>query len=149
MKDSTKLYLIAGFFYVYSTRFAFDSFAFFLGAILTGLFFGVHKVFLMQEEIAKYNERADEFINALYKDYTAHIEDVTNKKPTTTSEPYIETEIVEVNKKRYHNPDFGDDKMCECGHKYYRHFDGTLDKEDQACGCKYCECWTFKEKKDV
>ena len=39
---------------------------------------------------------------------------------------------------------FGDDRMCECGHVYYRHFDWM---EDYRPGCKYCECILFKEKK--
>uniref|UniRef100_A0AB39C7D2 Uncharacterized protein n=1 Tax=Bacillus phage KoopaTroopa TaxID=3234046 RepID=A0AB39C7D2_9CAUD len=43
-----------------------------------------------------------------------------------------------------YNPNFGDDKVCECGHTYYRHFDSYEDME--ACGCKYCGCYDFKEK---
>lgn len=39
--------------------------------------------------------------------------------------------------------DFGDDKICECGHAYYRHFD-TYD-DMYPVGCKYCECFEFKE----
>lgn len=40
---------------------------------------------------------------------------------------------------------FGDDRECECGHAYYRHFDGY---EDNApVGCKYCDCETWKEPK--
>ena len=33
---------------------------------------------------------------------------------------------------------FGDDRVCSCGHTYYRHFD-TYD-DMRAVGCKYCEC---------
>lgn len=51
---------------------------------------------------------------------------------------------------------FGDNKLCECGHPYYRHFD-TYDNMS-AIGCKYCSsysdkhvveqyCPYFKEKK--
>jgi hypothetical protein len=44
--------------------------------------------------------------------------------------------------KLYYNPAFGDDKICRCGHKYYRHYDTY---EDMApVGCKYCECERFK-----
>jgi hypothetical protein len=33
--------------------------------------------------------------------------------------------------------DFGDDRLCVCGHPYYRHFDTY---EDMApVGCKYCQ----------
>lgn len=38
---------------------------------------------------------------------------------------------------------FGDDKLCECGHAYYRHFDSYDDMA--AVGCKYCTCFCFKE----
>jgi len=41
-----------------------------------------------------------------------------------------------------YNPDFGDDKLCVCGHTYYRHFDTYDDME--PVGCKYCgDCGTF------
>ena len=37
---------------------------------------------------------------------------------------------------------FGDDRLCACGHIYYRHFD-TYDGM-KGIGCKYCSCpeWT-------
>ena len=41
---------------------------------------------------------------------------------------------------------FGDDKLCVCGHPYYRHFD-TYDCMSPA-GCKYCACYTgFEESR--
>jgi hypothetical protein len=47
-----------------------------------------------------------------------------------------------------YNPKFGDDKECECGHPYYRHFD-TYENMD-ACGCKYCGCYEFTlSKKEI
>ena len=43
-----------------------------------------------------------------------------------------------------YNKTYGDNKLCECGHTYERHFDGY---EDMApVGCKYCECGVFKAK---
>jgi len=36
---------------------------------------------------------------------------------------------------------FGDDRVCQCGHAYYRHFDTYEDME--PVGCKYCDCRTF------
>lgn len=57
--------------------------------------------------------------------------------------PYIE-EVV-VTKVRKYNPKYGDKRMCECGHPYYRHFDSYEDME--AVGCKYCGCYTFVEAK--
>lgn len=35
-----------------------------------------------------------------------------------------------------YDPDFGDYKMCECGHIYYRHFDTY--EQMRPVGCKYC-----------
>lgn len=40
-------------------------------------------------------------------------------------------------------PGFGDEKICACGHTYYRHFD-TYD-DMNPIGCKYCSCETFRE----
>jgi len=55
--------------------------------------------------------------------------------------PYIITE--RVVKDRHYNPNYGDDRMCKCGHPYYRHFDSY--EEMYPCGCKYCDCFTFEE----
>ena len=43
-----------------------------------------------------------------------------------------------------YNPKYGDDRVCKCGHSYYRHFDWS--EEYAPVGCKYCYCPTFKEK---
>lgn len=40
-----------------------------------------------------------------------------------------------------YDPDFGDDRKCECTHPYYRHFDTYEDM--YPIGCKYCYCETF------
>jgi hypothetical protein len=53
--------------------------------------------------------------------------------------PYIEKEV--VTKVRLYNPKYGDDKICKCGHPYYRHFDTYENME--AVGCKYCGCFEF------
>jgi hypothetical protein len=56
--------------------------------------------------------------------------------------PYLEKWVVEYT----YNPNYGDDRVCVCGHAYYRHFDSW---EGMAnVGCKYCGCHEFKEKKD-
>lgn len=44
-----------------------------------------------------------------------------------------------------YNPDYGDERLCECGHTYDRHFD-SYDKM-RAIGCKYCQCDYFVEQK--
>jgi hypothetical protein len=56
-------------------------------------------------------------------------------------EPYI-TEV-EVDRTLHYNPNYGDDRICECGHPYYRHFD-TYERM-YPCVCKYCQCFEFKE----
>jgi hypothetical protein len=43
-----------------------------------------------------------------------------------------------------YNPNYGDNRECECGHSYYRHFDSY--EQMDAVGCKYCGCSHFKEK---
>ena len=61
-------------------------------------------------------------------------------------DPYKEIVLEVVGVLKQYNPDFGDDKICECGHAYYRHFDTY---EGMApVGCKYCGCDEFKLKKD-
>lgn len=57
--------------------------------------------------------------------------------------PYI-IETITIQKKKY-NPNYGDNRMCVCGHTYYRHFDPWNDME--AVGCKYCGCQEFVEAK--
>ena len=57
------------------------------------------------------------------------------------NEPYITTERIIVERK--YNPEYGDNRVCKCGHPYHRHFDSYEDM--QACGCKYCGCYTFEE----
>lgn len=62
--------------------------------------------------------------------------------------PYLEYEyeIIIKGKVKKYNPDYGDDKICvRCGHTYERHFDSWEDYF--PCGCKYCDCDEFVEKK--
>jgi hypothetical protein len=58
--------------------------------------------------------------------------------------PYIMDVKFEVVVTRKYNPEFGDDRICECGHSYYRHFDSYEDMF--PIGCKYCNCYTFQEE---
>lgn len=37
-----------------------------------------------------------------------------------------------------YDENFGNDRLCTCGHPYYRHFD-TYD-DMRPVGCKYCYC---------
>ena len=52
--------------------------------------------------------------------------------------PYLYRVVLE----RRYNPNYGNDRLCQCGHPYYRHFDWMDDS--QLCGCKYCGCFEFK-----
>lgn len=63
-----------------------------------------------------------------------------NEFDTSNKGPYIVTFSVNVHKE--YNPHFGDDRECQCGHSYYRHFDSYEGME--ACGCKYCGCYHFE-----
>lgn len=56
--------------------------------------------------------------------------------------PYLKKEIITT--VYSYNPNYGDNRICECGHTYIRHFDSYENME--PCGCKYCGCYTFKEK---
>lgn len=58
------------------------------------------------------------------------------------SSPYIKELILIVDEK--YNPNYGDDKICKCGHPYHRHFDSYENMEN--VGCKYCGCYKFEEK---
>jgi hypothetical protein len=58
--------------------------------------------------------------------------------------PYIITERIVID--MAYNPNYGDHRMCTCGHVYYRHFDSYEDNE--PAGCKYCGCFEFVEKLD-
>lgn len=58
--------------------------------------------------------------------------------------PYLEETVVTI--KRSYNPKYGDNRICKCGHPYYRHFDTY--EEMEPVGCKYCDCYTFEEASD-
>lgn len=56
------------------------------------------------------------------------------------NEPYY-TYAYEVVQLGY-NPEYGDDKICKCGHAYHRHFDFW--ETPPRLGCKYCSCERFE-----
>ena len=58
-----------------------------------------------------------------------------------SEEPYVIEEVKKLI--RHYNPNYGDHRVCDCGHTYYRHFDTYEEMSD--AGCKYCACDTFEE----
>lgn len=67
-----------------------------------------------------------------------HDVEISRVKNTDESGPYLKTKVIIERTELRMNPDFPDDAKCDCGHTYYRHFDGY---ENWApVGCKYCEC---------
>lgn len=50
---------------------------------------------------------------------------------------------VTVNGYAPYDGSFGDNKVCKCGHVYYRHFDTYEDM--RPVGCKYCGCDHYEE----
>lgn len=63
--------------------------------------------------------------------------------PKKEEPPYFITKTIETH--HSYNPKYGDDRICECGHPYYRHFETY--EQMAAVGCKYCGCYEFKEAK--
>lgn len=59
--------------------------------------------------------------------------------------PYILKRKMVV--ERVYNKNFGDNKICDCGHAYIRHFDSYENNRD--VGCKYCACYTWREMQDI
>lgn len=63
---------------------------------------------------------------------------------TQVERPYIFKEKIQII--RFYNPNYGDNRICICGHPYYHHFD-TYENMADAC-CKYCGCGEFIELND-
>jgi hypothetical protein len=104
---------------------------------------GRHVGIFYLDRNGEYHQIRDEFVRLIEQ------EEIVNHSPPALSE---EDRIAEQ-----YDENFGDNKLCLCGHPYYRHFD-TYDHMS-AIGCKYCykytdrhvldkECPYFKEQKD-
>lgn len=46
-----------------------------------------------------------------------------------------------------YDPEHGDDRPCQCGHAYERHFDSY--DQNRHVGCKYCDCATWRNEHGV
>lgn len=109
-----------------------------------GVLGGRHVGMFYLDRNAEYHEIRDEFMRLIeQEEYVLHND--------TSYVPAEEDAIAEQ-----YDEQFGDNKLCLCGHPYYRHFD-TYDNMS-AIGCKYCThygekhvkervCPYFKEKK--
>lgn len=79
------------------------------------------------------------------KDFAGHCSRFSPLGDFPKEPPYLKEEIRRI--VLHYNPDYGDERICKCGHSYYRHFDTYEDMS--AVGCKYCECYSFEEEKSV
>ena len=58
--------------------------------------------------------------------------------------PYLEE--IKISRIQSYNINYGDHRICRCGHVYYRHFDSYDNMHN--CGCKYCSCYEFIEREE-
>ncbi len=86
------------------------------------------------------NKDTYEKMKELVKEYEDNL--INPKTIDLSTIPYLKEYSVETSLS--YNKHFGDDKVCECGHEYHRHFDSYENME--AVGCKYCGCYCFDEK---
>lgn len=95
----------------------------------------INGTFEILKTISQKSQRQDSLADQLRE-----LKAFANKLGMYDAADLIQT-LVETQKAKY-DPNFGDDRFCECGHKYYRHFDTHEDM--YPCGCKYCGCYTFE-----
>lgn len=62
-----------------------------------------------------------------------------------SNNPYLIDVKTIIKEEKKYNPDYGDNRICVCGHAYHRHFDPYEDMKN--VGCKYCPCNDFTEYK--
>jgi hypothetical protein len=89
-------------------------------------------------------EGSDQYDLPIYSSSTKEVKKEVLKSGKDS--PYIETKVTVTGVFKEYNPEYGDDKLCKCGHPYYRHFDPY---EGMApVGCKYCRCNEFVPAED-
>jgi|GEM_PF-1080029 len=96
-------------------------------------------------ELNPYGKRDMDQLKLFFKDsgfimFGDHKNNVMVRFPR--EKPYLIVKKVTTVEK--YNPCYGNARICECGHFYYRHFDSYDDMRN--IGCKYCSCCTFIEK---
>jgi len=66
----------------------------------------------------------------------------SQKRRMMPEQPYLFVDkVVQV---RNYNINYGDHRICQCGHPYYDHF--VEDANMLPCGCNFCKCYVFMEK---
>lgn len=68
------------------------------------------------------------------------LEDFLHRSGQMSSFKRFAEEWAKAHPEKIYNPDM-ENEVCECGHPYYRHFDGYED--NYHSGCKYCSCHDF------
>jgi hypothetical protein len=68
-------------------------------------------------------------------------EELPVSESLTEESPYIRYTV--IRRTGLYNSEYGDSRVCTCGHSYYRHFDTY--EHMAPIGCKYCGCREFKE----
>lgn len=81
---------------------------------------------IYKEVIMRFEERIKEYQELM-------------KNPEDGEEPYK----IKWKAEKVYNPQYGDNRICICGHRYASHFDSY--EEMEAVGCKYCGCNNFVE----
>lgn len=84
----------------------------------------------------------DEVASELRTAYEKLCSIISESNAKNNKAPYLHGIKLEIEME--YNPEFDEDKICECGHSYDRHFDSY--EKNEAVGCKYCKCYIFKEK---
>jgi hypothetical protein len=95
----------------------------------------------------------NENVEDVDKGITERIQRILNGTLTESDKKYLIAKITEKAEEQpylkvttlEYNPHYGDERVCVCGHTYYRHFDSW--EEMDPVGCKYCACRTFVEAK--
>lgn len=83
------------------------------------------------------------FMTATPMEIVNFIQDIKGFKPVVPRKTFRINRTVHY--KDTYDPNFGDNRICVCGHTYARHFDPY---EDNApIGCKYCGCRHFVEER--
>jgi hypothetical protein len=76
---------------------------------------------------------------AEYLNFNSAFLDIGDYKDSDGNElPYFKYFNIGVCEIKKYNANYGDDRVCVCGHTYDRHFDYY--ENYAAVGCKYCGC---------